>query len=284
MKYIHQACLRGWLNSKKEVKSTPHSVTYSWKSFICELCKSEYDEWAQVKYDLLAYENPYKDNQHLILESVNTNSSKNIHILKMTDKEEFKIGRGHDNDIRISDISVSRFHAMIKKDGNEYVLFDNNSKFGTLAQVIKPLCLSQYSSIHLQVGRTLMQISMRDKHDWSLNGCLWLRQDNTIVKTKRGKKYLNESNLLDDMIPKEFKNLSKSKAEKSPIVKEEKVMWKKLKSVPLEQPLSKAPDFEQKLQDDIGIMEYKQYWESCPGMTIEVEQIDNLKSVSRNSL
>jgi pSer/pThr/pTyr-binding forkhead associated (FHA) protein len=43
------------------------------------------------------------------------------------------IGRGTDNDLRVTDISVSRVHAFIKKDTNgDYYLTDNTSKFGTL--------------------------------------------------------------------------------------------------------------------------------------------------------
>lgn len=42
------------------------------------------------------------------------------------------MGRGHDADIRITDISVSRFHALIKYSKGDFYIEDNNSKFGTL--------------------------------------------------------------------------------------------------------------------------------------------------------
>jgi pSer/pThr/pTyr-binding forkhead associated (FHA) protein len=44
-------------------------------------------------------------------------------------------GRSHDSDIRITDISVSRFHAKIKYERGNYYLEDMNSKFGTLALI-----------------------------------------------------------------------------------------------------------------------------------------------------
>ena len=46
----------------------------------------------------------------------------------------FKLGRGHESDVRVSDISVSRCHAILKFDKNDhgYYLEDNLSKFGTL--------------------------------------------------------------------------------------------------------------------------------------------------------
>ena len=45
-----------------------------------------------------------------------------------------KLGRGHDCEIRITDISVSRNHALIKNIGNNFFIFDNKSKFGTLVK------------------------------------------------------------------------------------------------------------------------------------------------------
>ena len=61
----------------------------------------------------------------------------------MTNKTEIKVGRGHDADIRVTDISVSRFHAKMNyiEETGEYFLEDNNSKFGTLVLVRKPLKL-----------------------------------------------------------------------------------------------------------------------------------------------
>ena len=47
------------------------------------------------------------------------------------------MGRGHESDLRINDISVSRLHAMIKYKDNRFLLEDNVSKFGTLVLVNK---------------------------------------------------------------------------------------------------------------------------------------------------
>ena len=60
----------------------------------------------------------------------------------MTFQDSIKVGRGHESEVRITDISVSRGHASIHKTKiGEYVLSDNNSKFGTLVQIRKPLML-----------------------------------------------------------------------------------------------------------------------------------------------
>ena len=54
---------------------------------------------------------------------------------------EFKLGRGHDSDLRINDISVSRCHAFIKFYNNAFHLADNMSKFGTLVLIKNKLKL-----------------------------------------------------------------------------------------------------------------------------------------------
>ena len=48
--------------------------------------------------------------------------------------DKIRLGRGHDADVRIHDISVSRTHAFIKKEAqtNRLYIEDNKSKFGTL--------------------------------------------------------------------------------------------------------------------------------------------------------
>jgi len=63
------------------------------------------------------------------------NSSRMVHlIMPDTVKTNFKLGRGHESDVRVSDISVSRCHALIKYNlqNGRFYLEDNLSKFGTL--------------------------------------------------------------------------------------------------------------------------------------------------------
>ena len=57
-----------------------------------------------------------------------------VHLIKPDeDKTQFKFGRGHDSDVRVSDISVSRCHAFLKySNDHNFYLEDNFSKFGTL--------------------------------------------------------------------------------------------------------------------------------------------------------
>ena len=72
-----------------------------------------------------------------------------------------KVGRGHDSQVRVTDISVSRFHAGIKKSSRgEFVVEDNGSKFGTLVLVRKPLLLKKNQKVSLQIGRSMVDLSV----------------------------------------------------------------------------------------------------------------------------
>jgi pSer/pThr/pTyr-binding forkhead associated (FHA) protein len=67
-----------------------------------------------------------------------------------------KLGRGHECEIRVTDISVSRNHARIDKVGDDYYIFDNKSKFGTLVKEEQlSLDLSRIKQ-GVQIGRTVI--------------------------------------------------------------------------------------------------------------------------------
>jgi len=75
-------------------------------------------------------------------------------------KNVFKLGRGHESDVRITDISVSRFHAMLRCTKDGYFIEDNNSKFGTLA-LIQNLELNPNVTRAVQVGRTAISFAVK---------------------------------------------------------------------------------------------------------------------------
>ena len=45
-----------------------------------------------------------------------------------------RMGRGNACEVKVTDISVSRFHAEMRYDKGKFYLKDNNSKFGTLVK------------------------------------------------------------------------------------------------------------------------------------------------------
>jgi len=84
-------------------------------------------------------------------------------------KNSIKLGRGSDSDIRISDISVSRCHAIVTLRSNGYFVEDNTSKFGTLVRVNKPLPLRVQQTIAVQIGRTVLSFNVRVNHTMQIN-------------------------------------------------------------------------------------------------------------------
>ncbi len=73
------------------------------------------------------------------------------------DYNSYVLGRGHEADLRISDISVSRQHAKIFLHDNKYIIEDLSSKFGTLVLATDPIEITEENKV-IQIGRTLASI------------------------------------------------------------------------------------------------------------------------------
>ena len=58
-----------------------------------------------------------------------------LYILNFDNKNKISVGRGHDCDFKIGEITVSRSHMEMRLENNNLYLKDINSKFGTLIQV-----------------------------------------------------------------------------------------------------------------------------------------------------
>jgi hypothetical protein len=121
-----------------------------------------------IDYDTPIAE-PGHELQYMVLESISSNTSKVIHVINMTHASKLYIGRGHEAQVRVTDISVSRLHAYLAKSTQGYYyLMDNESKFGTLAQVKTPLMLKPSSDTVLQIGRSVFWINVKAvKSSWS---------------------------------------------------------------------------------------------------------------------
>lgn len=94
---------------------------------------------------------------------------------------------------------MSRNHAFIRRSQNgEYIVEDNNSKFGTLMQVRKPLLLDKRNTNYLQAGRTILELVVTELDYNCCLSLLGLRgnrkvQKNTLSKDEEG-----------DLFPGEF--------------------------------------------------------------------------------
>jgi hypothetical protein len=139
---------------------TEFSKTFYWRTYDCELCKQPFPPeivHQGKRYKLVDL--PKLLPPYIILETnLNAKSStKGIHMISMSVVASVKLGRGHESDIKIPDISVSRCHAMINFRDGEFFLEDNASKFGTLVLAKDGIQISQSKeTISVQIGRTVL--------------------------------------------------------------------------------------------------------------------------------
>ena len=153
--FIHFECLKNWLNTKMNKKESDHLISMYWKTFECEICKQAYPYLFKVGpriYKLVEIQQPKNCGYFMVMESLplEKNTSRTIHILGFSpQKEHFNMGRGHESEVRVNDISVSRCHAIIKYKPEGFYVEDNKSKFGTLVLLKEsfPLNLEYTSAV-----------------------------------------------------------------------------------------------------------------------------------------
>lgn len=153
------------MRTQRSDKKSEHFDTYYWKKFNCEIDHSKYPmtfKHHEKYYNIAEYEKP--DGDYLVLESLEQekNASRIVHVIKPSPtKETFKLGRGHEADLRINDISVSRCHAFIKYKKDRFLLEDNMSKFGTLVLVRGATPILPHFNKAMQIGRTVVNFSIK---------------------------------------------------------------------------------------------------------------------------
>lgn len=122
-------------------------------------------------YDIIDYARPC-DKNYIILESLNqlkdNNNYKSIQVITLNENDNISLGRGHETDVRVSDISVSRNHASISLSNGKVTIKDLKSKFGTLVLMQKPLPLSYNANIKLQIGRTYAELTLISNNEYQV--------------------------------------------------------------------------------------------------------------------
>merc|ERR1711957_919507 len=96
------------------------------------------------------------------------NNIKSIHVIQLDQNNKITMGRGHESDVRINDISVSRSHATLTFENGKIRIRDLKSKFGTLVLIKKDLNIFE-SKIQLQIGRTYLEACSRNFKEYEKN-------------------------------------------------------------------------------------------------------------------
>jgi len=162
IEYVHLGCLRHWIRGRLNLSDAPGG-SYFYRPLSCELCKAVYPTYIHSGHERSPLvEVPWTQPPFIVLENMVRDSqqhaTRGLHVFSLAEKV-LKLGRGHESDVRIADVSISRCHATIRFQRGQFLLEDNKSKFGTLVAMKKPRLLEPGSHISIQMGRTVLSLS-----------------------------------------------------------------------------------------------------------------------------
>jgi len=197
--YIHFECLKLYFMSKLKIFESERGAvtTYIFDKCNCEVCLTPYPTRFRIPkfdkiYDLVDISLP-SDFDYMILESLDyIKDGKNLKLIHLIQfKDEFiYIGRHTLNDIVDNDISVSRFHSLLKYDReNGQIFLQNRSeKFGTLVLVRGNIKMKS-KTVNFQVGRTYITANLISEErsilmDNNNNNKEYSQNDKTQIQTK----------------------------------------------------------------------------------------------------
>jgi len=170
---VHFTCLKQWIKNKIISKTSNNTVTYQWKKLECEVCKIQLPRKLIFKgqtHELINIERP--DLPYIILEKIGgqqeQGNASTLSLIVPTDSDSIKLGRGHQCDLRISDISVSRIHAFLKFSEGKFLIYDNESKFGTLILLNKDYDIKNDKAA-IQIGRTVFTFVQKSPLQYQAN-------------------------------------------------------------------------------------------------------------------
>jgi len=173
MEFIHYSCVKMWMNTKlsNKVNESQTVFSYNMKSFNCEICKTPYPlrfRYNNSFYEIIECARPLSSN-YIVLESLNqlkdNNNYKSIHVITLNENDRIVMGRGHDSDVRINDISVSRTHSCLTLSNKKILLKDLRSKFGTLVLIQGELEITSDKRMSLQIGRSYFETAFAMNKD-----------------------------------------------------------------------------------------------------------------------
>lgn len=171
IKYVHARCLGHWLRGRLGLENHEGSVFF-YRALACELCHCTYPSYYRHRKELrpLAFL-PETKGPFVVFENVggtqwtapwNCDSSNTypagLHVVRFREGP-LRLGRGHECEMRISDVSISRLHALVRLEADgSVVLQDQKSKFGTLT-LIDQVVISLKSNVFLQSGRSILSFT-----------------------------------------------------------------------------------------------------------------------------
>lgn len=172
IEYVHLGCIRHWIHDRMKLPEVSGRRGYFFRPLTCELCKTPYPTQVRTVNGEESSETmpfaqvPQLQPPFMVLESREVNHP-GLHVLPFGDKA-LTLGRGHECDVRIGDVSMSRCHATISLDEGGVVLRDNSSKFGTLVRMSNSRKLEANCPIAIQADRTVLAITLQTPPETAL--------------------------------------------------------------------------------------------------------------------
>lgn len=132
-RYIHLECLRVWIQHKMSKMRHSDGAFYQTSLLFCQICKSKFPR-AIIKngktYGLLKFLE--QSTPYIALTGGDKLQSDNTFYVAFQHTDSVKVGRLADNGMVLEEQSVSRRHASLQHHGEEMIVKDEGSKYGTL--------------------------------------------------------------------------------------------------------------------------------------------------------
>lgn len=177
IRYVHLNCLRTWIRGRLDLQPAERG-SYFCRQLQCELCNASYPAVVQRRASAAAdgaaaappartrlAPMPRTRAPFVVLEATGGahgrfGAHRGLHVLSLARGRRAELGRSHQSDARVFDVSISRLHAMIQYHKGRFVLRDQDSKFGTLVAINAPHAVDEASPLSVQVGRSVLRFSV----------------------------------------------------------------------------------------------------------------------------
>ena len=145
VQFIHLGCLKMWLQNKITLRKYRCLNILVKKPFQCELCKTNLPDTITIhnnkQINLIQLPIDEESLNYFTIEYLpkiqhedNQTTNTFIYTIKFDTKSAVYIGRSSSCDLKMSDVSISRNHALIQLKNSKIYIRDMNSRFGTFVE------------------------------------------------------------------------------------------------------------------------------------------------------
>jgi pSer/pThr/pTyr-binding forkhead associated (FHA) protein len=163
---VHMKCIGDWLAMRRGIRREGDNLSFDFKPPSCEICKTEYPVMIRIgdgedARDVPMISLPEISPPFIVFDQPSSSGERKRFVFVPSEVEQvFNIGRGHQCQMRISDVSVSRVHSFVSFAEGAFVLRDNGAKFQTCIRPKGQQVLDGEKTLKVQMGRTVLQVAL----------------------------------------------------------------------------------------------------------------------------